>query len=416
MTAVSGLLTGGDSRIGGWRLTVQKACRYSRVMMTDPVVAEIRTEAIRQNLEAIRRRTRAGIPICVAVKADAYGHGFEQIVPVMAQARVERLAVANLDEALQVRSLGWRGPLLSFGPVLVTFNERNELARAYEAVAADICCTISSIHEARLLTAAAAKLNRRARVEIQIDSGIGRMGLLVDDAEKMVAELLSYPHISIEGIYTHFATADEPDISHAQNQLIRFTNMVHRFGELGIPVNMYHAANSAAIFRLPASHLDMVRPGLAVYGYWGGPPEDRPEDLTPAMRLLSRLSAIRRVPAGHTIGYGCTFRTKRPSIIGVVPVGYADGYRRLLSNDSFMTLPEKLHRPRQSVPVVGRISMDQVTVDLTDAGETHIGDEIVIIDDDPAAPNSIEGLARKMGTIPYEITCLLGQRVRRVQV
>jgi alanine racemase len=405
-----------DSQVRDQFLTATNQYRYTRSMMTDPVFAEIRSEAIRQNLEAIRRRSGDSIPICAAVKADAYGHGFEQVIPILSQGGVQRLAVSNLGEALRLRSLGWMGPILSFGPVLVTFDQSNCLVHAYEAVSADICSTIYTLEEARLLSSTAAKLGRRARVEIQIDSGIGRMGLLLEKAEGVVGELMGYKHLVIEGVYTHFATADESDLSFAKEQLKRFTNLVRRFHELGIPVNMYHAANSAAVFRLPSSHLDMIRPGLAIYGYWSGPADERPDDLQPAMRVVSRLTAIRRLPAGYPIGYGCTFHTKRESVIGIVPVGYADGYRRLLSNDAVLTLPEKPGRPRTFVPVVGRISMDQVTVDLTDAGQVNIGDEIIIIDDDPTAQNSIEKLARKMQTIPYELTCLMGQRVRRVQV
>jgi len=177
-----------------------------------------------------------------------------------------------------------------------------------------------------------------------------------------------------------------------------------------------HAANSAAIFRLPASHLDRVRPGLALYGYWAGPMHERPSDLRPAMRVVSRLIAVRRLPAGHGVGYGRTFVTRRPSTIGVVPIGYADGYRRLLGNDAVMTLDAVRDRPRRTVPVVGRISMDQTTVDLTDAGDVRIGDPIVVIDDDPAATNGVENLAGKLNTIPYEVTCLIGPRVPRVLV
>ncbi|MHC4797563.1 MAG: alanine racemase [Planctomycetota bacterium] len=416
MIAIRTLLAGTGSEVHGRVLTKASGDGYIRSMMTDPVLAEIRNDAIRQNLEAIRRQAKAGIPICAAIKADAYGHGFEQVLPILSESGVERLAVANLDEALRLRNLGWIGPILSFTPDLLTFDKGNRLVHAYEAVAADIFSTISTVEEARLLESAACKLNRRARVEIQIDSGIGRMGLLLENAEAVVGEILGYKHLVIEGIYTHFATADEPDLSYAREQLRRFTNLVRRFDKLGIPINMYHAANSAAVFRLPTSHLDMLRPGLSIYGYWSGPADERPDDLKPAMRVLSRLTAIRRLPAGHPIGYGCTFRTKRASIIGTVPVGYADGYRRLLSNDAVLTIPEKPGRPRKFVPVVGRVSMDQVNVDLTEAGQVDIGDEIIIIDDDPKAQNSVENLARKMETIPYELTCLLGQRIRRVLV
>jgi len=186
--------------------------------------------------------------------------------------------------------------------------------------------------------------------------------------------------------------------------------------ERGIAVGAFHAANSAACFRLPEAvrNLDFVRPGICLYGYWDGPAGERPADLTPIMRVTSRIAAVRRLPAGHSVGYGRTFRTQRPSIIGVVPVGYADGYRRLLSNEAKMTLPAVRGEPARIVPVVGRISMDQTTVDLTDAGDVRVGDPVVIIDNDPAVPNSVESIARKLGTITYEVTCLIGRRVRRL--
>jgi len=385
-------------------------------MIPDPVVAQIRIDAVRRNLEAIRRRTRPGTPICAAVKAEAYGHGFEQVLPALFEAGVERLAVANLSEALRLRVLGWSKPILSLGPVMSVTGERDRVERALEAVAAGVSSTISSVHEARILAAAAVKMARKADVEIQIDSGMGRLGLLSEDSEELVAEVAGYPHVVVDGIYTHFATADEPDLSFARQQLERFASLVHRLRTSGVPVRAFHAANSAAIFRLPESHLDVVRPGLAVYGYWGGPADERPPDLQPSMRVVSRLASIRRLPAGHPIGYGCTFRTSRESVIATVPIGYADGYRRLFSNDAVVTLAPARGRGPRTVPVVGRVSMDQITVDLTTAGEVQIGDEIIIIDDDPQAPNSIETLARKMDTIPYEITSLLGQRIHRVAV
>jgi len=384
--------------------------------MPAPVVAEIGIDAIRRNLAAIRRRVGSGTPICAAAKAEAYGHGLAQVLPALAEARVERLAVANLTEALHLRALGWPKPILCFGPVLATVSGRDQVAYALEAVAAEVACTITSGTEARILDAAGARLGRSAHVEVQIDSGMGRFGIAWDGAARVVAEVARYPHVALDGVYMHFATADETDLSFAREQLRRFLSVTEQIKSLGVAVGAFHAANSAAVFRLPESHLYMVRPGLAVYGYWGGPAGERPRDLWPAMRVVSHLEAVRRLPAGHAIGYGCTYTTQRESLIGTVPVGYADGYRRLLSNDAVLTLPERDGRSQCAVPVVGRVSMDQVNVDLTDAGDVRVGERIVIIDSDPAAPNSVETLARKMNTIPYEITCLLGQRIQRTAV
>ena len=381
-----------------------------------PLVAEIRTDAIRRNLDAIRRRVGPDRPICAAVKADAYGHGLRQVLPALEQARVERLAVATLAEALQLRSLGWAGPILCFGPVTTARDERSRSQCAAEAVAADVICTVTALADARPLAQAAARAGRVARVEIQIDSGMGRFGLLTDHAAQRVADLARLPGLTLAGIYTHFATADEPDLGFTREQLRRFSDLIRNLEALSITVPTRHAANSAAIFRLPESHLDMVRPGLSVYGYWGGPDDERPPDLSPCLRVVSRLDAVRRLPAGHAVGYGRTFVTERESLIGTVPIGYADGYRRLLGNDAVVTLLAKGGRPRCTAPVVGRVSMDQINVDLAGIPEVEVGDPVTIIDDDPDAPNSVETLARRLDSIPYEITTLLGPRIHRVAV
>ncbi len=383
--------------------------------MDPPVVAEIELDALRGNLHACRGRVPAGTALCPAVKADAYGHGIAHVLPVLADAGIRQVAVANLDEALELRQIGWSGAILCFGPMLATDSPTEQRERAHTAVAADVTLTIQSASELAQLSAAAARLHRRARVEVKVDTGMGRMGLLPGLAEEVIRQTLGCPEVLIEGIYTHLATADEPDLSFAREQLAVFTGLRERLssGAAGIA---FHAANSAAIFRLPEAHLDRVRPGLALYGYWTGPQDERPADLRPALRVVSRLTAVRSLPAGHAVGYGRSFVTQRPSVIGLVPIGYADGYRRLLGNQAVMTLEARRGLAARTVPVVGRISMDQTAIDLTEAGEVRPGDRVVVIDRQPASPHSVEGLARGLATIPYEVTCLLGRRVRRVPV
>lgn len=385
-------------------------------MSHDPVIAEIRLDAIARNIQAIREHSPPGTPICAAIKAEAYGHGLVQVLPSLQQAGVERAAVATLDEALHLRSLGWHRPILNMGPALDYTTERELARQAAESVAADVAATVATRREAEVFARAATRLHRCARVEIQIDSGMGRTGLLLDEAEQLVADIVACPQLIVEGVYTHFSTADEPDLTFAHQQLELFSAIVERLKTRALPIRGYHAANSAAIFRLAGAHFDRVRPGLAIYGYWGGPDGERPDSLIPSMRVVSRLACIRDMPENHPIGYGRTFITRRPSRIGIVPLGYADGYRRLFSGDAWMTLPPTRGRDRMTVPVVGRVSMDLVTVDLTDAGDVRAGDPVIIVDDNPQSPNSVENLARRLDTIPYEITTLIGQRVRRVAV
>jgi len=382
--------------------------------MNPLVTAEISAEAIRQNLLALRQRVPASTSQCPVVKADAYGHGLEQVLPVLISAGVKHLAVANLVEGIQLRRLGWSGSILCFAPMLAVSDERERRERAELAIAEKVTLTVMSGHEAHELAAIAARLQTHAGIEIKVDTGMGRMGLSPESAERLVSEVAGYPGVVIEGVYTHFASADEADLTFTNRQLQRFVELKDRLTGRAISTGEFHAANSAAIFRLPGSHLDRVRPGLSLYGYWPGPGAERPCELRPCMRVVSRLTAVRRLPTGREVGYGRTFTTSRDSIIGVVPIGYEDGYRRSLGNDAFMTLEPTRDRASCLVPVVGRVSMDQTTVDLTDAGDVRVGDEIIVIDNNPAAPNSVEALARKLRTIPYEITCLLGRRIQRV--
>ncbi|NLX14079.1 MAG: alanine racemase [Phycisphaerales bacterium] len=384
--------------------------------MIHSIQAQVCTESIRNNIAAIRRRLSPNTEICAVIKADAYGHGVRCVLPILQEANIERTVVAHLEEGLELRRLGWIRPILCLCPFLAVGSAQQRIQNALSAVTANILCTVTSVAETEALSLAANQTGRRARVEIKIDSGMGRMGFLPSDGEKFVATVARMPQIAIEGIYTHFASSDDEDLTYTQHQLDTFNTFRDRLSGQGFTIGGYHAANSAAVFRATHSCLDSVRPGLALYGYWGGPVGQRPDDLLPAMRIVARLTSVRRVPAGYPIGYGRTFVTSRPSLIGIVPIGYADGYRRLLSNNAVMTLAAKPGQSRRQVPVIGRVSMDQTTVDLTDAGPVEANDEIIVIDTDPHAPNSVEALARKLNTIPYEITTMIGSRIPRVSV
>lgn len=384
--------------------------------MHEPATAYVSAAAIQGNVEAVRRRIPPGTPICVAVKANAYGHGLSQVLPALVRAGIERLAVANLDEAAELRALGWTGPILCLGPILASRSESERIENAAEAVAAHIAVTITSPEEARLLATAAKRQHRMGHVEIQVDTGMGRCGVRCDKAPDIIAQTALVPGILIDGVYMHFATADEDDLRFARSQLQEFKQLIARMRQANLAVGSFHAANSAAVFRLPESHLDLVRPGLCIYGYWGGPASERPPDLRPILRLVVRLTEIRRLPAGASVGYGCTWRAKRESVIGTVSLGYADGYRRVLGNRAIVTLETARKQPCEPIAVVGRVSMDQINLDLTDAGPVAVGDRVVIIDDDPSSFNSVESLATMTESIPYEITTLIGRRVRRVSV
>jgi len=374
------------------------------------VVAEINTDAIAHNVALLRERTGARVRICAAIKANAYGHGVHVVAPVLQASGVDMAAVATIGEAVELRELGWTRPILCFGPVFAAPSPAERADRIETVIRYDLTVTIVDGYGARDLNAAAARQGKRVRVHIKVDTGMGRMGVSPETAFGLAEYVASLPHLHLEGLYTHLACAEERDKSFARSQLETFSALLSRLRQAGRAIELAHAANTAAILDLPESYLDMVRPGLGLYGYLPGEQIHNKLALRPALRLCSHLVMVKRVPAGHSVGYGRTFVTQRESVLGVVPVGYNDGYPRRLSNRAVMGLAGG------DAPVVGRISMDQTVIDLTDLPGAKVGDRVVIIDDRRERPNSVESLARLLGTIPYEITCLLGNRVQRVAV
>jgi alanine racemase len=277
-----------------------------------------------------------------------------------------------------------------------------------ELISSNVTLTIVSAADAGAVVQAAGELGLAATVHIKIDTGMGRSGVLHNVAGDLASRVRGERSLRLTGLYTHFATADEPDKSYALGQLDNFRSAVEACrGDEKLTI---HAANSAAAIDLPDSHFDMIRPGIAVYGYQ---PSDRMQSvlpLRPCLRLRSILMQIKDLTAGSSVGYGLTHTFDRPSRVGLVPVGYADGYPRSLSGKVSMRIAGV------DVRVCGRVAMDQVIVDLTEVPSARIGDEVEVISFDPSAPHSVESLARISDTIPYEITCGFGGRIRRVAV
>lgn len=378
--------------------------------------ALISRQALLDNI-AVIRRFAGNVPLCPAVKANAYGHGVEIVLPVLREAGVNQVAVANLHEALELRGLGWSDEILCLGAPLAWASEPQQREAAEQAVAAGVRCTVSNLEEARSLASAAAAQHRTAQVEIKIDSGMGRMGLLSTAAAGFIGELAALgPAVRVSGVYTHLACADEADDAGlTAEQLAAFGRLRAQLAARGLAVSSFHAANSAGIFRHPEAlaGMSLCRPGICLYGYWDGPPTAGADELRPAMTVVSRIAAVRELPPGHCVGYGRTQVTSQPTRTGVVPIGYADGYRRELSNQAVMTIAPRRGQPGCRVPVLGRVSMDQTIVNVTGVADVRVGDEVVVIEADPSAPNSVIGLARMLRTISYEVTCLIGSRVAR---
>jgi len=368
---------------------------------------EISASAVRANLRLLRERSGPRAQLWIPVKADCYGHGLELLLETICSL-ADGLCVAAPEEAIAVRRFGGDLPLLVFFSE-AAWTRGGERREAIEAmIARNVIQTVVDRDEARLLAETARRFGRRAEVHVKVDSGMGRSGIAAEDAPALVAWVRGMPDLRLTGIYTHFATSDEEDRGFMHRQMALFQQVLEACdGREGLTV---HAANSAATLDMPETHFDMVRPGLATYGYLPSPYLNRPAPLRPAMRLISRLMPIKEVPAGSRCGYGLTHTFDRPSRLSRIPIGYGDGYFRSLSNRATVQIRGV------DVPVRGRVSMDQIIVDVTDVPGVQRGDEVEVISADREAPHSVENLARLAGTIPHEVCCRLGGRIRRVLV
>lgn len=364
--------------------------------------AEISASAIQHNVRAVRTLLPRGTRVCPVVKANAYGHGLRHIVSVLGQC-ADMLGVATAAEAVEVRQYGWQRPLLTFATAAAS--AAGNLA---DLVAQDVTLTVTSTDELALLAEITRKVDRPAEIHVKIDTGMGRSGVLPDQARALVEKVRASGWVRMTGMYTHLACAEEKDKSSALEQLRHFDRTVDACG--GRDGLTLHAANSAATIDIAQSRYDMVRPGLAIYGCQPGDDMMTLLPLRPALRLWAPVVQVKHVPAGAATGYGLTYRFAEPARLALVPVGYADGYFRSLSNLASMRVRGV------DCPVRGRVSMDQAVIEVTRVPDVRIGDAAEIISADPKAPHSLENLARLSQTIPYELVTRLGDRITRTIV
>jgi alanine racemase len=367
------------------------------------LTAEISAGAIRHNLGLLRRCLTPGTELCAVVKADCYGHGRDLLLELIASGS-DALAVATPDEAMDLRSNGYTGRILVFFSACAYADGRELREAVAELVARRVTLTVAQPDEIPAVAEAAAVVEQPAEVHVKVDTGMTRSGILHDRAGELITPLLAEKHIRLTGVYTHFATADEKDKSFTLQQFERFQRAVEHTHCRDVTL---HAANSAATIDLPTTHMDMVRPGIAMYGYEPSDHLQKHLPLRPSLRLTAKLMQVKNVPAGSRAGYGLSYEFEKPARVGLVPVGYGDGYLRCFSNRSTMRVRGR------DVPVRGRVAMDQTLVDLTAVPDARVGDEVEIISNQPNAPHSVTELAKLAETIPYEITCRLGKRVRR---
>lgn len=364
--------------------------------------AEINLDHIAHNVREIRRITDKKAEIMGVVKADAYGHGVMGVARTLLENGVSRLAVSMLDEAIQLRNNGISVPIL----VLSYTDPR----RAEEIIRHDITQAVFSHDLAGALSDAAVRLGRNARIHIKIDTGMTRVGFMPGySAVKNVLQISALPRIIIEGLFTHFASADEKDKGYTYMQFERFMSIWNELNRIGVYIPVKHCANSAGIIEFPEMHLDLVRPGLILYGMYPSDEVDKSRiELRPAMTLKANVVLVKDVEPDTCISYGRIFTTARPSKIATIPIGYADGYTRMLSNKGKVLVNGEI------APVVGRVCMDQCMVDVTDLGsEVKVGDEVVLFGTQGDSRIAIEEVAAAIGMINYEMVCIIGKRIPR---
>ncbi|MDH7478765.1 MAG: alanine racemase [Syntrophomonadaceae bacterium] len=363
---------------------------------------EIDLGAIAHNVKELRRATQSTAMLMAVVKANAYGHGAVEVSRVALANGADWLAVATLDEALELRESGFSVPLLIMGHI--------PAERAEEVVAAELRPAVFHQGFARALSQAAVKLGRTVPVHVKVDSGMGRIGFPAGrEAVAAVKSISRLPGIKVEGIFTHLAASDSEDKRFARLQLQRFDQVWEALKAEGLEIRIRHAANSGAIIDLPESHYQLVRAGISLYGYFPSDEVNREAvDLKPAMTLKAEVVQVKEVTAGTPISYGMTYYTSRSSRIATLPLGYADGYPRLLSNRA-----EVLVRGRRA-PVVGRVCMDQLMIEVGHLPQVELGDEVVLLGEQMGQRISAEELGRWAETINYEIVTRMGSRLDRI--
>ncbi len=339
----------------------------------------------------------------MSLKADAYGHGALKVARTVLHNGASMLGVATLSEATPLREAGIDAPILVFGYV--------PLWQMREAVRLGITVTLYSIESAQALSRAALALGKTVKVHLKVDTGMARLGIRAEQSEEIVAlakETLALPNLELEGIYTHFAMADTSDQTHVRMQLQRFQYVLQVLEAQGVRPPIVHAANSAATLGLPEAHFDMVRPGIAIYGLSPSTEVRLPEGFRPALSFKTQVAQVKMVPAGECISYGCTYITERPTRVAVLPVGYADGFRRAPKNWGTVLIHG------QEAPIIGRVCMDQCMVDVTHLPQIRVGDEVVLIGRQGMATLTAEQVAERLGTINYEVVAEILARVPRV--
>ncbi len=370
--------------------------------MLRPTRAIINLSALRRNVRQIRKHLPASTRLIAVVKANAYGHGAIPVSRTALGAGADWLAVAIPEEGIELRAAGLQAPILVLG---MSLPEQAGLFVDHNLIAA--VCSLDSL---RAFQRAASAKKSRARVMIKLDTGMGRVGIQPGEAVAFVQQALALSDIEVVGLFTHFAAADEADNTFTLKQLDCLAQVIQTLRDQGIELPLLSAANSAATDAYPEAHLGAARPGIILYGLPPAPDMPLQLDLQPVMSLVSRIVHIKQVPADTPVSYGCTHRTQQQTWLATLPLGYADGYSRALSNKAEVLV----HGIRRKV--VGRVCMDQIIIDLGPVCDAVVGDEVVLFGRQGQAEITLTELAVLAGTINYELACAISARVPRVYV
>jgi len=364
-----------------------------------PTGAVIDLGAVEHNMAQVRGLVGDSVEILAVVKADGYGHGAVEVALACERAGAAALGVALVEEGLELRRAGIRLPIL-----VHCCTREDEIGAILEN---DLMPTVASLEYATRLSEKAARAGVTASAHADINTGMGRIGFETETAAEQIAKVAQLPGIRLDGIYTHFSTSEIEDDPWTIGQLKKFENVIEVLSARGVKAPRIHAANSGAVINYPRAHLTLVRPGLMLYGAYPGPGLERKVELRPALRLETAIVFLKDIEAGTPLGYGRSFVAAKPMRIATANVGYADGYPWRLSNGS-----SALVRGRR-VPIAGRVSMDQLLVDVTPVPDAALGDTITLLGEDGPERISAEDLAEWAGTIPYEILCGISKRTPR---
>lgn len=364
--------------------------------------AEVDLDAIAHNMREIRRITDPKAQIMAVIKADGYGHGFLEVTKTLLENGADRLAVAIPQEGKQLRKRGIDVPVL-----ILSATMEDDID---EIIDLDLTTNVFSYEFAEVISKAAQKKKKTANVHIKLDTGMSRIGFVIsDNNEEVINEILrisKLPYINIEGLFSHFSTSDEKDDTYTRLQFKRFMAVADELKARGLDIPIKHICNSAGVMMYPEMHLDMVRPGVILYGMYPSDEVDKSKlDLIPAMTLKSRISYVKEVEAGRGVSYGKEYITDRTTKIATVPIGYADGYLRKIAKHGEMIV----HGVK--VPIIGRICMDQCMIDVTDVHNIKRGDEVIIFGREGV---TIDDVAQWCETINYEISCTISKRIPRI--